>query len=322
LYGSPGRRANRRARRLERPQRSDTINPPGPAVRLAHLSDVHVSARGAWRPGDWLSKRLTSWANLRLRRARQFAHTEAVLATLAAELRAGPFDRVVFSGDATALGFEAEVDRAARLLGVAERPGLAVPGNHDYLTHAARRSGAFERAFAPWLIGERVDDHLYPFAQRVGHVALVAVSSAVPHRWPTDASGAVGADQLARLDRLLEGLPEGPRVLVTHYPVWTAGGQLERRGHGLRDLEELVRVAARGRVGLWLHGHNHEAYHHGPRGPVPFPTVCAGSATQAGRWSYGDYTLSGSHLRAVRRAYDAAAGAFREVAAFEVCLPG
>ncbi len=289
-----------------------------PTVRLAHLSDVHVTVpRCGWRARDWFSKRLTSWANLRFRRARQFAHTDAVLAALLADLRASHFDRIVFSGDATALGFEAEVARAADLLGVAELPGLAVPGNHDYLTHAAHRGGSFERLFAPWLVGERLDG-VYPFAQRVGHVWLVAVNSAVPNRWPSDARGAVGQAQLDRLGLLLERLPEGPRILVTHYPIWSAAGQLERPGHALRDVEKLVEVAARGRIGLWLHGHNHGAYHHGPHGFAPFPVVCAGSATQVGLWSYGDYTIAGTHLRAVRRAFEEGAGAFREVEGFAV----
>src|SRR5262245_25443200 len=115
-------------------------------IRLAHFSDVHVHAPAcAWRLEDWLSKRLTAWVNLRLLgRGFRFRRHEEVLAALRAELGERRPDRLVFSGDATALGFGEEVARAAALLGVEELPGLAVPGNHDYCTRSAMRSGQFE----------------------------------------------------------------------------------------------------------------------------------------------------------------------------------
>jgi 3',5'-cyclic AMP phosphodiesterase CpdA len=294
------------------------------SVRLAHVSDVHVQARSVWRSRDWMSKRLTSWVNLRLLgRGKKFAHTEQVLHSLREDTRRRGCDRLVFSGDATALGFEEEMARAAELLGVGRPdapPGLAVPGNHDYLTATAAAGGHFERHFAPWLEGERVDGATYPFAQRVGTTWLVAVNSSQANWWPTDASGQVGHDQLRRLEALLARLEGGPRILVTHYPVCKAGGERDHPSHGLRDLEELIAVAARGAVGLWLHGHNHESYHHPTPGGVPFPVVCAGSTTQRDRWSYGEYTLAGRRLTAVQRTFDEHAGAFVSGRTFELEL--
>src|SRR4051794_9985715 len=98
-------------------------------VRLAHLSDVHVTApRLGWRARDWTSKRLTSWMNLRwLGRRRRFLHADHVLGRLVAELPGRGVEHIIFSGDATALGFDAEFARAARALRVTEVPGLAVP---------------------------------------------------------------------------------------------------------------------------------------------------------------------------------------------------
>jgi 3',5'-cyclic AMP phosphodiesterase CpdA len=315
---------------------SGTVNANGPAaIRLAHFSDIHVTAPACvWRPGDYFNKRLTSWVNLRLLgRGRRFRHADRVLEALAAELRARSYDRVVFSGDASALGFEEELARAALLLGLGRPealPGLAVPGNHDYLTHAAVGAGHFERHFAPWLAGERVDGAVYPFAQRVGPAWLVGVNSSTANRWAWDAGGRVGAAQLRRLETLLGRLEGGPRILVTHYPVWRAGKRaggvspLLREGWSrrLRDLDDLVAVARRGGVGLWLHGHRHETYHHPMSDVAPFPIICAGSATQRGRWSYKDYTLTGHRLRAVQRVFDEHEGRFRDGATFEVELPG
>src|SRR5262245_52685271 len=264
-----------------------------------------------------------AWINLRLLgRGYRFRRAERVLTALTAELRQRAIDHVVFSGDATALGFEEETARAAHLLEVGKLPGLAVPGNHDYCTRSAMRSGHFERYFAGWQLGERLDGAVYPFAQRVGALWLIGVNSATANRWAWDASGAVGVDQLDRLERLLARLDElggGPRVLVTHYPVVRASGKREPRVRVLRDLDVLLEVAARGGVGLWLHGHRHDTYVHRP--PAPFPIICAGSATQTGRWSYAEYTITGTHLHAQRRIYDRRARTFADGALFELELP-
>jgi 3',5'-cyclic AMP phosphodiesterase CpdA len=297
-----------------------------PVVRLAHFSDIHVSAQHpGWRARDWLSKRASGWINLSvLGRAQRFARADEVVLALMAELRGEPPDRVVFSGDATALGFEAEHARAAALLGLAGAdvlPGLAVPGNHDYYIARDVRAGHFERHFAPWLAGERVDEATYPFAQRVGPLWLVAVNTSAPNFLPWDASGRTGAAQMARLERLLARLAPGPRILVTHYPVCRDTGRYESRGHGLRDLTRLIDVASAGGVGLWLHGHRHGPYYHANPGPAPFPVICAGSATQRGCWSYARYTIEGMRVSALRREFDPVQGAFRDAETFALELP-
>jgi 3',5'-cyclic AMP phosphodiesterase CpdA len=264
---------------------------------------------------------LPAWINLRLLgRGFRFRSAEKVLNALIADLRGGDFDRLIFSGDATAMGFEQEVDHAAGLLGLHSDKcpaGLAVPGNHDYCTVTSVREGLFERAFAPWLTGERVGDATYPFAQHVGPAWLIAVNSSTANRWPWDARGGVGADQLQRLEELLERLDDGPRILVTHYPVVLASGRRERKVRALRDLDDLLRVANRGGVDLWLHGHRHKSYHHYNSKLTPFPVICAGSATQQKIWSYWVYTLQGRRLQVVRRSYDKKLEAFRDSEAFE-----
>jgi 3',5'-cyclic AMP phosphodiesterase CpdA len=278
-----------------------------------------------WRAGDWFGKRVTGWMNLSLfGRARRFDRAEHVVAALMAELRQAPPDRVVFSGDATALGFETEFARAATLLGLTggdPLPGLAVPGNHDYYVRRAVRAGYFERYFAPWLVGERVDDAVYPFAQRVGPLWLIGVNTSVPTRLPWDASGRTGPEQLARLERLLGRIGPGPRILVTHYPICRDSGRSERRSRGLRDLTRLVDVASRGGVCLWLHGHRHGSYYHANPGQAPFPVICAGSATQRGCWSYKRYTIEGSRFTALRREFDPQEGEFRDAGTFSLELP-
>jgi 3',5'-cyclic AMP phosphodiesterase CpdA len=269
---------------------------------------------------------MSAWINLRLLgRGYRFRRADHVLGVLADELRHRRYDRIVFSGDASAMGFAEEFARAAHLLGLGRSgtpPGLAVPGNHDYCTRTAARSGHFEEYFGPWLEGERIGDAVYPFAQRIAGGWLIGVNSSTANRWPWDARGGVGGDQLRRLEELLQRLDGGPRILVTHYPVWLASGRREPRIRALRDLDALVRIAHHGGVGLWLHGHRHASYYHPPSDYAPFPIVCAGSATQNGRWSYKEYLLDGYHLRALSRVYDRAADGFRDGEAFELDLTG
>ncbi|MBM4067810.1 MAG: metallophosphoesterase [Planctomycetes bacterium] len=286
-------------------------------VRLAHLSDIHVSApRLGWQRADWFNKRLAAWFNFRcLGRRFRFRHGEEVLGILVEDLRTRGIDHVIFSGDATALGFEEELRRAVEELRVGDvAGGLAVPGNHDYCTVPAAASGIFERYFAPWQRGERIDGAIYPFAQKVGHAWLVAVNSCTGNRWAWDAGGSVGREQLARLERLLAELTPGPRILVTHYPVCLANGKPERRTHGLRDLDDVVRIAAAGGVKLWLHGHRHGPYCIDKPTLAPFPVVCAGSATQTGCWSYSEYTLDGNAIAILRRTFDPESRSFQDVA--------
>lgn len=294
---------------------------PSPAVRLAHLSDIHITAQPlGWQARDWFDKRLLGWMNYQwLGRKYRFRNAESVLGCLVREVHDWAPDRVVFSGDATALGFEAEFARAAVLLGLIKpdvTPGIAVPGNHDYYTRFAAASGLFEKYFAPWQTGERVDAATYPFAQRVGHLWLIGVNSATANCWAWDASGAVDAPQLERLRRLLAELDAGPRIVVTHYPVCLSSGRPERRSHGLRNLEEVVRVAAAGGVCLWLHGHRHGTYNHCRTDLAPFPVICAGSATQQGHSTYSRYTIRGQHLEAVTRVFVSVQDGFRDGESF------
>jgi 3',5'-cyclic AMP phosphodiesterase CpdA len=293
-------------------------------VRLAHFSDIHLSStQMRWTARDWFSKRLTSWLNHRLGRGRRFARAEEIVARALEDWRQRGVEHLVFSGDATAMGFEAEIRQAAESLGVgrAAIPGLAVPGNHDYCTRSAAAAGHFERWFAPWQQGRRIGEHTYPFAQPVGPAWLIGVNSATGNRWPWDATGAVGAEQLARLQQLLASLgSDAVKILVLHYPICLADGRPESRFHKLRDLDALLEVAHAGGVDIWLHGHRHHPYALERPGRAAFPVICAGAATQQGIWSHGEYTITKNMLHAVRRVYDPDEHCFRDAETFSFPL--
>lgn len=271
-------------------------------ARILHLSDVHIAVpRPGWRPSDWASKHLTGWVNWRfLGRARSFRHAADVLSQFARHVDEFRPDLVVFSGDACALGFPAESAEAARLLRVRDLPGIAVPGNHDHYTRTAVARRGFEDAFAPWLVGERVDGATYPFARRTGSMWFVGVNSAVPNRGIFDASGLVGPEQLDRLDRLLSRLGDEPKALVTHYPFCTAEGQPEPRLHGLRDRDALAEVVRKHGIELWFSGHRHRPFQHRPSDTVPLHVIGAGSATQRGTAGCWEVVIKGKQLTTQR----------------------
>jgi 3',5'-cyclic AMP phosphodiesterase CpdA len=294
-------------------------------VRLAHFSDVHLTSKPlGWRPRDWLSKRVTGWVNVRLLgRGRRFKQAPAVVTALVRAIRERRPDAVVFTGDATGMGFESEFVVAAKALGVGDAtlpPAVAVPGNHDYYTRRSVRDGLFEEYFRPWQEGLRVGDATYPFARKVGDVWLVCANSCTANRWNWDASGAFGPAQLARLRELCASLGPGVRVLVTHYPLRTAQGLVEPRVHRLRDHEAALAVAAQCGIGLWLHGHIHRGFVLKPSGAIPFPVVCVGSSAQNNRWAYNEYAITGTKLEGVHRVYDPDHDQFCDAGFFELDL--
>jgi 3',5'-cyclic AMP phosphodiesterase CpdA len=294
------------------------IQPPAESIRLAHFSDIHLTATPlGWRLRDLLTKRVTGWTNLKIGRGRRFRNAEAMVRAMMSDLRARACHRVIFSGDATTMGFESEFIAAARCLSLApgppELPGIAVPGNHDYYIRRAQSGGYFERYFEPWQHGERIDGEVYPFAQRVGHCWLIGVNSARSNFLLWDARGGIGPAQLERLRELLRKLSPGPRIIVTHYPLYLADGTPEHRWRRLRSWKNIQKVAAEGGIALWLNGHRHTGYVLPPNPPEqPFPIICAGSATQRDRWSWNEYSIARSNLTLRRRTWNPSTQQFVE----------
>lgn len=295
-------------------------------LRFLHYSDVHLTVpKLGWRPRDVFSKKVVGWVNVKLLgRGRRFRHAAEVATAMIADARHRGHDAILFSGDATKLAFEPEFAFAAETLGVGDStlpPAVAVPGNHDYYTRRDIRIGHFERHFGPWLEGERVDEHRYPFARRVGHVWVVCLNSSHPSRLNTSARGGAGKEQLARLVRLCRIL-DGPKVLVTHYPLRAGSGKLERRSHRLIDHAPALAAAKEAGIGLWLHGHIHQPFVLPLSSVLPFPVVCAGSATQTNKWAHNEYVIDGRAVSMTRRVWNPDSGRFDEAARVEFDITG
>ena len=232
--------------------------------RLAHISDLHVlSPEGVhWRE-MLFNKRVTGWANTRLRRGRVFRrrHLETVLNA------ASGADHVVITGDITNLALDGEYREAVRLLD--RRAGRAeatvIPGNHDLYLPSIRRERRFQHYLEPFVrsdlprLGVEVAAGAYPFVKLRGPAAIIGLSSAVP-RPPFIAAGYLGHEQIAALRAVLAD-PEVARrfpVILVHHPPVDSRPRLLQLRDGLTDAACLREVLATLPRGLVLFGHLHE----------------------------------------------------------------
>lgn len=233
-------------------------------MRIAHVSDLHMlSPRGV----DWRSlvfnKRITAYANLRLRRARVFRR-DYLDAVMAAAARSA--DHVVVTGDVTNMSLESEYEEATRMLEAVARSVevTLVPGNHDvYLPHV-QREGRFAHHFGEFFASDLPDlardvpAGRFPCVKLRGRAAVIGLSSAVP-RPPFVSGGHLGRSQLEALARILahpEVARRTPVVLVHHDPM-DSRVRLEQLRSGLSDaraLRDALQSVARGLV---LFGHVH-----------------------------------------------------------------
>jgi 3',5'-cyclic AMP phosphodiesterase CpdA len=233
------------------------------SFRLAHISDLHVlSPEGVhWRE-MLFNKRVTGWANTRLRRGRVFRrrHLEAVLDA------ASRADHVVVTGDVTNLALDGEYREAVRLF--ERRAGAAevtiVPGNHDLYLPSIRRERRFQHYLGPFVrsdlpeLGVEVAAGAYPFVKLRGPAAIIGLSSAVP-RPPFIAAGYLGHEQIAALKTVLahpEVAKRAPVILVHHPPLDSRHRLLQLRD-GLTDAASLREVLTTVPRGLVLFGHLH-----------------------------------------------------------------
>jgi 3',5'-cyclic AMP phosphodiesterase CpdA len=246
---------------------------PSATWALAFLSDLHLTdPLQAPELPLRLKQRLgrASWL-----RRRRHIHQPAVLAALAADLKAQAPRHIAIGGDLVQIGLPQEFAQAAAWLRQFAPPDqvLLVPGNHEAYVPGAWPAGRrLWQDYRPPAPGELV-------VQRRGELLLIGLSSALPSR-PLLATGALGAAQLMALAAALErGGREGLfRVVVLHHPPIAHEVGWRKR---LTDRRQFAAIIARHGAGLVLHGHAHRATRGelpGPHGAVPVIGVPAASA--------------------------------------------
>ena len=144
---------------------------------LAHLSDLHLSARP--RPLDLLGKRGLGFINWH--RGRKYVFRGEVLEAITRDLKSLAVDHTAVTGDLVNFSVTAEYARARAWLETLGPPAVVtvIPGNHDIYVPQARLwpGGILGRLHAR---RRRRRTGTFPFLRRRGPIALIALSSALP----------------------------------------------------------------------------------------------------------------------------------------------
>lgn len=248
-------------------------------MRLAHFSDIHVTISPFADPIALLhGKRALGAVNYMIGRFRHFARVEERIAKLLEDADAQSVDHVVCSGDITAMSYDDEFARCARLYGDRlQQPSryTVIPGNHDRYTAGSVQEHRFERHFGD--VG--APGGAYPALKRI---APGAVTVLLDVSRPTlyDSSGFCGEPQLRALEAILTdaSLKDEYVILTLHYGLLRRNGKPDRPGHRIRDWEPLMELIDREdtKIDLVLHGHIHRHYEVKSKRRT---IVCAGSAT-------------------------------------------
>ncbi len=237
-----------------------------PAVKIAHISDLHVLDLTGTRASEYMNKRLLGYANLRFKRER--AHHVPYLRAVLHEIARVSIDHVVITGDLTNLALAPEFRAVRRILdedlGYPPARVSIVPGNHDVYVASALRTRQFATLFAEYTSSELPQYSVplaggnFPFVRVRGPIAIVGLSSAVP-RPPLMAAGLLGKPQLRALERILghETVRGRTIVVLVHHPTHKPPSPIKALLESLHDADELERILGSVERGLVLHGHLH-----------------------------------------------------------------
>jgi len=256
-----------------------------PSLTLAHISDLHIGPLPRAGLRALAGKRVTGFLSWRLKRSK--IHRREVLDVLAADLAQQKPDHIAVTGDLVNIALPDEFAQAQAFLqtiGSADHVTV-VPGNHDaYVSLPWAQAAGLWDAYMTGRHGDGADRpprdvRDFPFVRRVGGIALIGVSTALPTR-PFSAAGELGPEQMQRLDSILEELGEAGafRILLIHHPPF-GGGAYKRKS--LRDAATLAEVIRKRGCELMLHGHTHMSQlgrMQGPSTSVPVIGVPSASA--------------------------------------------
>lgn len=269
-------------------QQSDDSSPLGPVLvhsdrpqldtsrKLAIIADPHLatSGRGTWK--------LLHRSHERLSTALEFVRGE----------RSGisPADAVVFAGDQSSDGRREEINAFERLLADLDCPWTAIPGNHDVPKTFDDHQGVPLPTLSRRFLGsaDNAGDSAgeasgwYPYVLWVGDLRVVCLNTAAPPSadYRDTWGGAIGDEQMRRLEAILETNPSMPTIVVAHHnlaalpehemaPPWSL--------FPANDADALKSVLQTADVPLAVTGHHHvpAVRTHDALTEVMAPAVCS-----------------------------------------------
>lgn len=265
---------------------------------LAHLSDVHLAPLPAHRLLGLNAKQALGLINWH--RTRKAHHLRSVLDAMVRDVHASSPDHIAVTGDLVNLGLPQEQEAALAWLGSLGPPEAVtvIPGNHDVYGISSNDPGT-ER-WRPYM-GAEGGATGFPFVKKLGKIALIGLSSAMPTPL-FFATGRLGAAQRAALAETLAALRQSGfvRVVLIHHPPLPGLADRFRR---LDDASELAQVLTQNGAELVLHGHNHRPMLnvvHGAAGPIPVVGAPSASASPGQHEPGAGYNLLRLSLEAGR----------------------
>lgn len=247
------------------------------AMKILHFSDIHL-----WRKvfdfRDPALKRFLGFVNLCVRRGRTFP--PELSGAVVKEILATEADLVVFSGDLTTTALASEF-RAARDLfqPLRDKWGerfLLIPGNHDRYTRRTLRWKYYEENFDYGAFEGR--DAPVRTVELDGKFSAVAFDASVPRQ--VESTGLLTAALADAVDAELGRQAEAGRrtILVGHFPYAAPPPLRIKHGHRLVGAERLIKIIARRKPVVYLHGHKHRRWAFHPNETPDTLCVNAGSA--------------------------------------------
>lgn len=288
-------------------------------IRLAHISDVHISSPWQTLPRMFTSKRLMGGMNMLLFRRRELRN--ATFPLVLQHIQQQSPDLVLLTGDISTTALPHEFAHAQILLDpvIKQDKLVTIPGNHDVYTARAQQQGRYELYFSSFH-GEPNAELPYPFVRRLDDkLTIIGLNSCVP----TGLSGSWGIldeAQLTRLPELLLRYKDSFRVIMIHHFLQDKHGTPGLPRRGLRNRNDFLRILKKYGAEMILHGHEHACYTYnvpGKQGPIP--VFCPGPATRHSLEpiKQGGYQLyeieDGQLLDITRFHYDPTIHDFRQV---------
>lgn len=228
-------------------------------IRIAHLSDPHISAPLPWSSLPRLTgKQLLGWLNWVLHRSRK--HNPARLRAAVAEILRRKVDRVIVTGDLCQLGHEEEVGAIRALLHPLLDAGIPthlVSGNHDLY-------GGREHPEAWWALrtdlaqGEAASPLRLSSEGWMILLADMAVPTPLFQAW-----GEMATETCSEIESWLAAAPAGtPILLAGHFPIRLCNGWSLPATSGLRNADVVSGWIETYGIRGYLCGHVHAPYQH------------------------------------------------------------
>ncbi len=276
-------------------------------LKLAHISDIHLSHVPQTLLRLWQGKRFLGGLNMVLLRRRELRnrYLPFILRSLASE---NP-DLIVVSGDLTTTSLPKEFTQARKALlpFISQKKLLTIPGNHDIYLPSSARKRLYESHFGEchW---RTLDGHPYPHFTLLEEekVIIIALNSCLPTGF-FQSWGKIEREELERLRKILSEYKDYFRIVVLHHYIEDKHGGTGLPRRGLKNREELLEILALEGAELILHGHEHAVYRYeveGNRGRIP--VFCVGPATRHSfkkekQGGYQIYEIEEGVLQRVRR---------------------